>query len=100
MNNEEVEINHRSRGGSGWKIWRRKREEEGEQEEEVETDSEDGRRREVAGSWGINKGEMEHRRSRRSGKRRCGWIEDYEKTEKGKSRTRGVQGRRHRKNQN
>lgn len=44
----------------GWKIWRRKRwEEEGEQEEEVETDSEDGRRKEVAGSWGINKGEME-----------------------------------------
>lgn len=31
MNNEEVEKNHRSRGGSGWKIWRRKRwEEEGE----------------------------------------------------------------------
>lgn len=51
MNNDEVEKNHRSRGGSGWKIWRRKKwEEEGEQEEEVETDLEDGRRREVAGS--------------------------------------------------
>jgi len=34
MNNDEVEKNHRSRGGSGWKIWRRKKwEEEGEQEE-------------------------------------------------------------------